>query len=301
MVKLDKLNWNDLKYFISVAQSGSLARAAEMLSVNHSTVFRRINNLEQALGAKLFTRLSEGYQLSEEGREVLKYVDEMSTRVNDIQRLLDNKNEELRGPIGLTAPHNLAYSFLPGYIRDFQASYPEININLLVTNSDCDLSRREADLAIRASSSPPDYLVGKRLFSLAWSAYAAPTYLEQFGRPADEAELAGHRVISAHVDLTFLPAFRWLEKNVPHDSIVARSNDLVSMSALAVAGIGVAILPDDQAKPELERLFKVDFAEKSDIWVLIHPDMKGCQRLRVFRDYLIRRFREDELFQRLAL
>ncbi len=301
MVNLDKLNWNDLKYFISVARSGSLARAAETLGVNHSTVFRRINNLEDALGAKLFTRLSEGYQLSEEGKDVLKYVDEMSTRVDDIQRLLDNNNEELRGPVGLTAPHNLAYCFLPGYIRDFQDAYPEININLLVTNADCDLSRREADLAIRSCSAPPDYLVGQRLFSLGWSAYAAPAYLEKCGRPADEIELAEHRVISAHVDLTFLPAFRWLEGNVPRDCIVARSNDLVSMSALAAAGIGIAILPDDQAKPSLERLFKVNFAQTSDIWVLIHPDMKRCQRLKVFKDYLIRRFREDSLFERLSL
>lgn len=301
MVNADKLNWDDLKHFISVARAGSLARAAEMLGVNHSTVFRRINNLEQALGAKLFTRLSEGYQLSEEGKDVLKYVDEMSARVNDIQRLLDNQNEELRGPVRLTAPHNLAYRFLPGYIQDFQAIYPEININLLVTNADCDLSRREADLAIRASSAPPDYLVGQRLFSLGWSAYAAPAYLERFGHPAGEAELADHRVISAHVDLTFLPAFRWLDKNVPADNIVARSNDLVSMSALAVTGIGIAVLPDDQAKPELERLFKVDFAQTSDIWALIHPDMKRCRRLKVFRDYLIRRFREDSLFRKLAL
>lgn len=301
MVNIDELNWNDLKYFISVARAGSLSKAAERLGVNHSTVFRRINNLEQALDAKLFTRLSEGYQLSEEGKDVLKYVHEMSTRVNDIQRLLDNQNEELRGPIGLTAPHNLAYCFLPSYIKDFQTDYPEININLLVTNADCDLSRREADLAIRACSAPPDYLVGQRLFSLGWSAYASPNYLQAFGRPQDETELAEHRVISAHVDLTLLPAFRWLEKNVPHHSIVARSNDLVSMSALAVAGLGIAILPDDQAKPELERLFAVNFAQTSDIWVLIHPDMKRCQRLKVFRDYLINRFRQDALFQKLAL
>lgn len=300
-MNVDKLNWNDLKYFIVVARAGSLARAAEMLGVNHSTVFRRINTLEEALSANLFARLSDGYQLSEEGNDVLKYVDEMFARVNDIQRLLDSQNEALLGPINVTAPNNLAYQFLPGYIRDFQAAYPQININLLVTNTDCDLSRREADVAIRASSAPPDYLVGQRLFSLGWSAYAAPIYLAKYGRPASEAELADHKVISAHVDLTFLPAYRWLEKNIPGSRIVARSNDLVSMSALAVAGIGVAILPDDQAKPELERLFRVNFAPTSDIWVLIHPDMKRCRRLKIFRDYLLHRFREETLFRELAL
>lgn len=297
MSKSDLLNWNDFRFFVVVAQSGSLARAAETLGVNHSTVFRRLNSLEEALDAKLFNRLNDGYQLSEAGLDILRYVEDMSDRVNDIRRLLDSQNEGMVGPINLTAPHNLAYRFIPSYIKDFQKLYPGVSVNLLVTNSDCNLSRREADLAIRASPAPPDNLVGQKLFSLKWGAYAGPSYIAEYGRPQGIDELGNHRIISAHIDLVFLPAFQWVQSNIAAGNVVARCNDLVSMSALAVAGVGIALLPDDQAKPELERLFTIDFGRASDIWVLIHPDMRGCRRLKEFKDYLIERFRNDPVFK----
>lgn len=99
MVNLDVLNWNDLKFFVVVAQSGSLTRAASILRLNHSTAFRRINSLEEALDTKLFIRLPDGYKLSEIGLEVLRYAEEMSAIVTYIKSVLDPQNEDMKGQL----------------------------------------------------------------------------------------------------------------------------------------------------------------------------------------------------------
>lgn len=295
MVTLDSLNWDDFKYLIVVSRHDTLAKAAEVLKVNHSTVFRRINSLEEALGSKIFVRNSDGYRLSDVGLEILEYVEDIVERVGDIKLVLDNQNNGTSGEINLTVPHNFGYCFLPNYIRMFQEKYPEITVNFHISNDDCDLSKREADLAIRACVKPPEYLVGKHLFSLHWSAFASQGYIETFGEPAGVDDLSEHRLICSHINLLSLPAFKWIRENIPHKNIVARSNDLVSMSALAAAGVGVAILPDDQAKPELKRLFTVDFVPTSNIWLLFHPDMRSCKRLKVFKDFLLEQLSNEPL------
>jgi len=293
MSEVRSLNWNDLKIFYMVAHCGTLAEASERLNVNHSTVFRRINTMEGVLGIKLFDRRPDGYLLSNVGMKVHEHVEQIEGTISDIYRLVDNYNNKLQGVINLTAPHNFAYRYLPKIICDFQNEYPDIHVNLLVTNKDCDLSKREADLAIRASASPPDNLIGIKLFSFRWSVYGSPQYLQTRGRPTNEKELLQHHMISVHHDLEFLPAFRWIHQNIPDKNIVSRCNDLISISSLALAGVGLAILPDDQNKPGLEKLFEVDFADNSDIWILSHPNMRDCLRLKTFKRYLINSFGKD--------
>jgi len=294
---LTDLNWSDLKFFLAVARCGSLAKAANKLKVTHSTVFRRINSLESSVGIKLFARHPEGYRLTEAGDEVLAYVERISDRIDELQRLLDNRSDELRGVINVTAPHNLAYRYLPAYLAEFRRLYPDIQVNLLVGNDELNLSRREADLAIRATPAPPEHLIGHKLFSLAWSAYASPAYLAEYGAPTDEEALKQHAIISSHNELLRLPAFDWVERHVPPQQIVARCSDLISMSALAVAGLGVALLPDDQAKPELTRLFTFTPGRHSDLWVLTHPDLRDNRWVRVFKEFIIEKFRGDPVFQ----
>lgn len=296
-MRANTINWSDLKFFLAIAKEESLSRAASNLGVTHSTVFRRINSLEEDINVKLFSRNSDGYHLTEIGKEVLSHVKQVAGQIDDLQRLLDNRNNELRGEIHVTAPHNLAYKFLPRYVSEFRKIYPEININLMVSNTDYNLSRLEADIAVRATPSPPMDLIGRKLFTLHWGAYASEKYVKEHGKPASMAELEKHLLISSNQALSKLPAYQWIEENLSKNNIVARCNDLMSMSAFAESGVGIALLPDDQAKPELQRLFELPGEIVSDIWLLIHPDMRQCHRLIVFRDYLINAFRDDPLFQ----
>ncbi|WP_250656201.1 LysR family transcriptional regulator [Alkalimarinus coralli] len=296
MSKLDNLNWDDLKYLVAVARSHSMTKAAAILKVNHSTVFRKVSGLEDALGAKLFVRQSGSYHLSGIGEEVLTHVERMVSHVADIERLIDNQKSSLQGQINLTVPHNFGYRFLPKYIAEFQQIHREVVVNLQVSNQSSNLSRQEADLAIRACSSPPEDVVGKHLFTLPWAAYASEQYIQSFGQPEGVADLNAHKLIGCHTDLTSLPAFKWLHANTPTSNIAASGNDLVSMSALAEAGAGIAILPADQAKPALKVLFTLEQVPPSEIWLLFHPDMRNCKRLKAFKSYLIDRlFKEPTL------
>ena len=302
-LRINTINWNDLNIFLEIVREKTLSGAAAKLGVTHSTVFRRINNLEASLEVKLFSRNPDGYQLTEIGKEVLTHVKQARSHVDGIHRLLDNSNSDLHGDIYVTAPHNLAYRFMPGYIARFCELYPSTRINLMVSNKKYNLSRLEADLAIRATSTPPMDLVGKKLFTLQWSAYASAEYVNIHGRAKGLTELKQHQhlLIASDQSLSKLPAFAWIEENVPKDQIVMRCNDLVSMSSFAQAGIGVTLLPDDQAKPDLIRLFELEKEITSDIWLLIHPDMRQCSRLITFRDFLIDNFRSDPLFQQYGV
>lgn len=296
-MRITNINWGDLKIFLMVAREESLSRAASSLGVTHSTVFRRLNSLEEEINVKLFTRHANGYQLTEIGKELLSRVKQIAAHIDDMQRLLDNSNDEMRGEILVTAPHNLAYKFLPHYFAAFRQSYPEITVNVMVSNKDYNLSRLEADLAIRATSSPPMDLIGRKLFTLRWGAYASNEYIKQYGSPRTMEELKTQYVVSSSRVLGVLPAFQWIEENLAKENIVVRCNDLMSMSAFAESGVGVALLPDDQAKPGLVRLFELPGEIVSDIWLLIHPDMRQCRRLIVFRDFLMGAFRNDCFFQ----
>jgi DNA-binding transcriptional LysR family regulator len=292
-----ELDWSDLSVFLAVARCGSLAKAASKLNVTHSTIFRRINSLESAVGVKLFTRLPEGYRLTEIGAEVLVHVEQVSGVIDELQRLLENQNDTPQGTINVTAPHNLAYRYLPPFVAEFRRLFPGIHINLIVSNDDLNLSRREADLAIRATSTPPDHLIAHKLCSLAWGAYAAGAYVVEHGAPTDEVTLQQHAIISAHQSLLRLPAYNWVDRHVSPQRIVARCNDLVSMSALAAAGVGIALLPDDQAKPELKRLFTFAPGKHSDLWILTHPDLRDNRRLAVLKTFLIEKFANGAVFK----
>lgn len=300
-LQTNTINWNDLSVFLEIAREKTLSGAAVKLGVTHSTVFRRINNLESHLKVKLFSRNPDSYQLTEIGKEVLAHVKQVRSHVDDIHRLLDNSNSDLHGDVHVTAPHNIAYRFMPGYIARFHKRYPSIRINLMVSNKKYNLSRLEADLAIRATSNPPGDLVGKKLFTLQWSAYASAEYINTHGRAKNLMELKQHLLIASNQALSKLPAFAWIEEKVPKDKIIMRCNDLVSMSSCAQAGIGVTLLPDDQAKPDLIRLFELEKEITSDIWLFIHPDMRQCSRLITFRNFLMDSFLGDPLFQQYGI
>lgn len=290
--KTQDIDWDDLKVFNAVVSTGSLSAASNRLGVNHSTVFRRLQRLESSVGARLFDRLPEGYVLTPVGEEFKIHAERIGDEVNALQLRLSGADFKPGGTIRLTAPDNIAYTYLPAYLEEFCRSYPDIRIELVVGGTSLDLTRREADLAVRATKKPPGHLIGRKICSLAWAFYASPDYLAAHDGPHRQSELKDHKLIGGEGATASLAAMRWLEKRHA-TQIVARCNTLNAMSALAVAGLGVALLPDDQQKPELERLFPVRPAEFSDLWVLTHPELRHTERIRLLVKHLVKSMRED--------
>jgi len=295
------MDWDDLRYFLATARAGSLQGASNALGVNHSTVFRRINRFEKDVGARLFDRLPSGYALTTAGEQLLVHADRIAEEVDRLELQILGKDYHPSGTIRLTAPDNLAYEFLPAYLASFSAQYPDISLEIVVGAETLDLTRREADLAVRATASaPPPHLVGRRVCTLGWAFYAAEVGGETAGRPASQDDLAGHRLISADGALRRLGPFRAIESRYG-DAIVARCSTLNAMSALAEAGYGIALLPDDQVKPSLVRLFEFSPKFVSDIWLLTHPELRRTERIRLMMNHLYEAFRSDPRIRDLAV
>jgi DNA-binding transcriptional LysR family regulator len=293
------MDWDDLRYFLAVAEAGSLQGAARALEVNHSTVFRRINRFEKSVGARLFERLADGYQLTAAGEELLAHARRVGEEIDLLQLKVLGKDYRPSGKIRLTAPDSLAYEYLPRYLMSFSNRYPAITLELVVGAESLDLTRREADIAIRATTMPPPHLVGRKVFSLDWAYYASKSYLRRHGRPQRQEGLAQHRIIGADGALGRLPPFRRLQAE-REEEIVMTCSTLNAMSAMAVAGYGIALLPDDQIKSTLQRLFPCRPSFRTEVWLLTHPELRRTERMRLLMDHLVESFRAEPRLEGVA-
>lgn len=279
---LQIMNWNDLRTFLAIAESGTLAGAARKLRQNHSTVFRRLNALEEDLGVRLFERLPEGYVPTLLGERLIELAQEAESAIQKIEFELAGRDLAPSGKVRVTAAANIARTILPPVIAGLRRDYPQIVIELAVGDSDYDLNRREADIAVRATSSPPEHLIGRKIMSIDWWLCRKRG---RKARPESLQDLTGVQLIGADAAMLRLDVFKWLEREFSQN-IVARANDLSTMAALALANVGYAVLPSDQKEPGLERVLKIPEKE-SALWLLAHPDMRNTTRVKVVWDALI--------------
>jgi DNA-binding transcriptional LysR family regulator len=288
-------DWNDLRSFLAIARHGSLQGAAGTLGVNHSTVFRRLNALEARLGVRLFDRSPHGYALTVAGEHMLASAERVEDEILGLERRLLGGDVRLAGSLRVTTTDTLANGLLGPHLRAFQAAYPAIELELITGNAFFDLSRREADVALRPSRHPGDAMVGRKLAAIAVALYGARGYLAERGRPRREAELAGHALITGDASLAHLPATRWLARHAPQGATVLRCNSWLSQCAAARAGLGLAALPcflGDRA-PELVRVLPPEPALAGELWLLTHPDLRRTARVRAFIGTLARGLRRE--------
>lgn len=290
--KVDCMNWNLLKVFLAIARRGSLSGAANDLAVNHSTIFRRLNAFEDNIGGKLFERINNSYELTVLGHEMLELAEQIENSFDGIERHIVGKDFQPKGIVKITAPSNIAYRYLPRYISDFNLKYPEIRIELLVSNQEVNMSNRQADIAVRATSSPPEHLVGRQVATLDWSVFASKKHEDKFGLPSDIEGLINHSLIGAAGALSRLPVFIWLNKHFA-SQVITRCDDLTAMSYFVESGQGLAFLPDDQFRPELIRLFGVQESKPSNLWLLTHPDLRNVQRVKLVMQHLTEAFSHE--------
>lgn len=289
------IDWNDIPYFLAVADSGSLSGAASILAVNHSTVFRRINTLEEKLGVRLFDRLPDGYSLTDTGTSVLQYARQAENSVISFERSIAGKDFRLSGEIRVTAPFSMASTFLAPCVAQFQAKQPGIKIEVVVSDALHDLSRRDADIALRATTNPPEYLIGRKVGDFIWHVYASKRYIKKFGQPASMHTLQQHRLIGPDDSLLRLPAFKWLQEHCPTENFVCSASDLTTIAALCAQGLGLAVLPSAYFAPTLVKLFALKPTFVDELWILTHPDLRHVARIRVFSEFLFNFLKKQTL------
>jgi len=281
---MHKLDWSDLQYILAVAQQGSLAGAARALNVNHSTVLRRINAFEQSHGVRLFERQRTGYRLTGEGQQLLEAAQDVETVVDSLERKIAGKDLRLAGAIRLTTTDSFLFDLLKPHLASFQKAYPDIVLNVTVTNHVLNLTRRDADVAIRPGRAIPAPLVGAKISDLNFALYASPAYW------CDHNHLDVKTLSWLGVDdvLSDAPPGRWLRTNIANEQIIYTADTFMALRHAAEEGVGITILPCflGDASERLVRASDVLEPCRNGLWILTHKDLMQTARIKTFTEFM---------------
>ncbi|WP_028136219.1 LysR family transcriptional regulator [Bradyrhizobium japonicum] len=272
-----RIEWNDLRFMLAVAEQGGLAGAARALGVNRTTVLRRVKAFERTHQCRLFERLHTGYGLTAGGEQLLATARHVSDAVADLERRLAGRDLQMHGTLRVATTDTLAAATLPQHLAAFRVRHPAVIIELVVGNIPANLTRREADVAVRPMTGPPEVLRGRRVCGLAFGIYAAPgAHAGPWLVPDDS--LSGTVV------------GRWTRANVPGVEIAARADSLLALRDLASAGLGRTVLPCylGEAAGGLIRVGEVLPDAKSELWLLTHEDLSRTARVRAFTEFMAR-------------
>ena len=278
-----EISWDEFRLVKSVADARSLVGAAEALGLNHSTIFRRLGAVEATIGARLFERSRSGYQPTAAGEEMIELATRMSESIVDFERRVAGRDVKPSGDLRVTTVDTFATSLLPQVFVQFRQMYPDVRLDLLLSPQQLNLSRRDADVAIRATNVPPDTLVGRRIAAIRWGIYTSGELRTKYGACLVEtAPWVGFGD-------GFGPASgrRWLEKNIGDKRQVFRANSVQGMAQFVALGGGAGILPCfvADAYPQLQRYSPPMPELDVSLWILTHADLRHSAKVRAFMDF----------------
>ena len=277
------LHWDDLKFVLAIEKHGGLSGAGRALSVNHSTVSRRLASIEAQMGVRLFERFSSGLQATEAGRQTIAAAAQMERQVLDLERSVAGQDRLLEGALKISAPQLIIKVVLADILKDFCQQYPKIDLSIIATSDAVNLHRREADVSIRASNDPDETLWGRKVLSQNCRYYGATSYLEG---------------LSADADLSCLN-FMWrgdhpaevVQAQFPNARVSAKFDDMVAALAAVEVGMGIARMPcflgDSMA--DFLAVGAIEPEPYSDIWLLTHPDLNQVPRIQLFMAFMTKR------------
>jgi DNA-binding transcriptional LysR family regulator len=287
-----ELEWSDLSVILAVCRTGSLSGAARNLGYNHSTIFRRINKIEENTGVRFFERLPHGYVMTDAGETAMRYAEKIETEVQALSREVLGQDMRLQGRVRVTSPEGIATDHMPRAAASFCRINPGISIDIIANSAALDLSRREAEVAIRATARPPDNAFGRKICDFRFALYAAPAYLDRIGdiplQECDWCMLDG--VVS------WLVPSVWKKRELGDARVVFSALSTRSVVTAAVAGMGITALPVymGDAEPRLVRVSNPLKHLDMELWALTHPDLKDSARVRAVMEFLYGFFRTNK-------
>jgi len=265
-------DWDDVRFFLAVAKTGSFSAAATQLNTKQTTVGRRIQALERRLGAKLFDRHRHGMEVTPAARGVLVQAESM----------LSNATE------------GIAAHWLVPRLDQLRRSHPDIIVQVIAGDQVLDLATRQADLAIRFFRPTSNQLVAARVGQFNMSIFAAPSYIEQYGLPQRLEDLRDHHIVD-HTTLHTLPAMKpWSEVVERSPNVVLRTNSSYSAVEAVRVGYGISVFPDYVTKSSNLVAAPIDLRIVRDIWLVSHEETNKGARIRTVIDYVRDQFRQDE-------
>ncbi len=263
----------DLALILALVRGGTLARAAGLLRVDVSTVFRAVRRLEAALGQTLFEKSRTGYLPNSLARDLAQQAERAEQALEAARIGVEQGGEVISGTVRLTCTDSVLQGLLLPALAQFMPDYPALTLELSTSNDFANLSRRDADIALRLTKTPPEHLVGRCLGKVAYQVCASPAYARQHaGR-----ELAELAWIAPDDFLPDHPTVAWRREHLPGVRLGYRCNSMLSVTELVRAGLGVAALPDFLLDDGLQPLGPALAGHDTALWLLTRPD---CRALR---------------------
>lgn len=284
------MNWDDLRIFDAVAETGSLTGAARQLGVDHATVGRRLATLEASLGVRLVDRLPRGTPLTTDGAALAEMARSMRNVSEQFQRRARNASAMISGMVTISAPPVIASHFIAGKLGALRQTHPELRLSLSGEVGLVSLDRREADIAVRLAR--PDHAshIVRAIGSVRLGLYVASPMA---ALPFEDWTFIGYDAALSHV-----PHHHWFERYVGDRPVVFRTSDVNGQMAAVRSGLGVAMLPCfmADADPALTRVDPASAPPDRTIWLVIHADIRRSPAVRAVADHLIDIFIHEAAF-----
>lgn len=294
------MDWDKLRVFHAVAEAGSFTHAGDTLNLSQSAVSRQIHSLEDSLGVMLFHRHARGLILTEQGELLNRTVREIFAKLMMTEAMLSESKDRPQGPLKITTTVAFGSTWLTPQMKEFLELYPEVEVSLVLLDTELDLSMREADCAIRFSPPRQPDLIQRQIKTVRSRLYASPDYLKQYGMPTSPEDLDHHRLI-VYGDGVPQPTatINWLLEvgtKIGRRSPVLRVNNIYGIYRAVMSGLGIAALPSYMTRltnnlvqviPELE-------GPESTCYFVYPEELRASKRIAVFRDFLVTRMTQEQ-------
>ncbi|MDT9598582.1 LysR family transcriptional regulator [Sphingosinicella rhizophila] len=282
-------DWNDLRSFLAVAETGSTLAAGRALKVSQTTAARRVAALEQALGVTLFDRRQAGYALTAAGESLLQQARAVEAAAGAFADAAASQSRDLRGTVRLTTLEIYAVTILTPILRDLHEAYPEIRIELDTSEEVRDLGSGQADVALRGSKAPTGGggLVGRRIVADPWTLYCSRGYAASHPRPRTRDELRKHVFIGGGGSVW--PRYQaWLRQYDLEEAVAMHHGSAIGLLAAIRDGFGLAVLPSFVADrdPDLVRCLDPVADDTHGLWLMTHERLRHMPRVRAVLDFL---------------
>ncbi len=292
------LNWDDLRFFLAVAEAGSLSAASSLLKVNTTTVLRRVASLEDSLGARLFDRSRSGYRLTPRGERLLAQLEPVDQRLSALERDFVADDGEAEGVVRVAAGDVLATSVLAPHLTTFREAHPELRLEII---ADPTLTgpapsagapagnMKDIDVAVRFARPTQGNVIVRKIGDMAYGLYASQAYIAVRGAPKEPGKLKNHHLIGFGLTESPLGPVWWMSRAEQGATVVARSNAVTVRAEAARQGLGLTALPCilGDEDPLLMRVVEPEHVGALELWLVTHNDMAHVGRVRDAMDFVV--------------
>ncbi len=293
------MDWDKLRVFHAVAEAGSFTHAGEMLRLSQSAVSRQISALEESLDTPLFHRHARGLVLTEQGEMLLRAVRDITGRLRQTEALITESKSKPEGPLRITCTTGLGATWLAPRIKEFVERYPHIDLTLILSDNDLDLTLREADVAIRVTPPTQPDLIRRNLMTIHFHVFGSTEYLKKHGIPKTAKDLDKHRLIVFGEEFRpQLPESQFLltaeaDPAKPRRPML-RVNSVYGIYQAMRSGLGLAVVPDYMSEKvsDVVRVLPEFEGGAVDAYFVYPEALRHSARVGVFREFLLQKIAE---------